>query len=142
MMPATPLAAPEELSLGGEIAEPGPVDPVDECCALLIDHGRDPSRRDVDLHDPHRLVAALVVTEEERRTVREPEEVGDLPGGGEERFVERHLGQRVEIEQMRKALVDPVSRLVVAKLDHPRLWLVFGRRLDDRHRAVLPFAHF
>jgi hypothetical protein len=65
MMPATPLAAPEELSLGGEIAEPGPVDPVDECCALLIDHGRDPSRGDVDLHDPHRLVAALVVTEEE-----------------------------------------------------------------------------
>ena len=41
---------------------------------------------------------------------------------------------------MRKALVDPVSRLVVAKLDHPRLRLVFRRRLDDRHRAVLPFA--
>ena len=41
---------------------------------------------------------------------------------------------------MRKALVDPVPRLVVAKLDHPRLGLVFWRRLDDRHPAVLPLA--
>ena len=41
---------------------------------------------------------------------------------------------------MRKALVDPVPRLVVAKLDHARLRLVSRRRLDDRDGAVLPLA--
>ena len=140
MMPAAPLAAPKELPLGGESVEPGPVDPVDEGIALLVDDRRDASGGDIDPHDPHNTVAALVVSEEKRRAIREPQKVGDLPGGGEERFVERHFGESVEIEQMGKALVDPVPRLVVAKLDHARLWLVFRRRLDDCDGAVLPLA--
>ena len=140
MVPARAFTAPEEFAGRREVAEPCAAIVVDEGFGFLIDDRADGSGGRIDAEDAEDLMAALIVAEEEGRAVREPEEVRDVEGIGEEGFVERDFAEAAEVEQVGPELVDGVAWLIVGDLDEFRLFLVLRRGFDDGDDAVLALA--